>query len=611
MRTVFQFSLCAIALCLSAPGIAQAESRTVLILDATAQMSARLGQRSKIEAVKTAVTAAASRMDPQAPLSVWAFGTNPAKKCEDRGELVPLQPAGTAARALDRALSPVQPKAARAPVFGTLQAALAAAGDPKDVPISAVIVAGTGDDCTGDICSEAKTLHSTYPNAKLTVLGTGMSEQPVANFTCAAKAMGGEFTAVKSTTDLEKLLRQTLGTAPEGKPAKPAAETAPPQAAPAENAKPESGEKKLAAAVPEAAPPPAPPAPAETKPAVQPAPPPESNTVLSAILSEGMLPLDAGVTWEIFKIHTTPTGQQKPAEDPSWTVGGGQALLKLPEGRYLVRAAYGFASAEDSFAVNGSKAEKTVALNAGTISAEGMLTREAGAAEGVFFILSRRRQGGALEELGRSSESPAIFHVNAGEYVLTAMAGPAKLDSAVKVEAGKVSVVRMALNAGALEIKTSEAEGSPNTVSAWHRIYPAASEPGKRQAPLLTIEAGAYRVQLPAGDYRLVTQYGNVRVENAVSVTAGLTVTKSVILSAGQAKIAVPSGKPARVCAVYEAGADRNAGPAGRAAGTAMSFILKAGVYDVECRAQGAAAPLKPAQIHVAAGQTQEAKLEE
>ncbi len=103
-----------------------------------------------------------------------------------------------------------------------------------------------------------------------------------------------------------------------------------------------------------------------------------------------------------------------------------------------------------------------------------MQAPEAGPAGGVFFILSRRKQGGGLEELGRSSESPAAFHVNAGEYVLSASAGPAGLISNVKVEAGKVSAVRMALNVGTLEIKTYEAEGAANPVSAWHRIYPAA-----------------------------------------------------------------------------------------------------------------------------------------
>ena len=47
-----------------------------------------------------------------------------------------------------------------------------------------------------------------------------MSEQPAANLTCAAKAMGGEFTAVKSATDLDKLLRQAFGVSLDAKPAK-------------------------------------------------------------------------------------------------------------------------------------------------------------------------------------------------------------------------------------------------------------------------------------------------------------------------------------------------------------------------------------------------------
>ncbi len=353
---------------------------------------------------------------------------------------------------------------------------------------------------------------------------------------------------------------------------------------------------------------PAAPVPADTKPATPPAPQAEPNTTLSAALADGQPPLDAGVTWEIYKINTTPTGQQKTADSPSWVGGGGKARMKLGEGRYLVRAAYGFASAQDSIAVNGGKVEKTVALNAGTIAAEGLQTQGAGAAQGVFFTLSRRKQGGGMEELGRSSESPAAFHVNAGEYVISASAGPAGLASTVKVEAGKVSVVRMALNVGTLEIKTYEVEGAANTVSAWHRVYPAAESAKKA---LLTVEGAAPRVQLPAGDYRLETIYGNARVESAVSVAAGQIAARTVILSAGRAKISVPSGKPARVCAVYEEGADRSAGPAGRAAGTAMSFILRAGVYGVECRAQGAPAPGKPVEIRVVAGETQEAKLQE
>ena len=93
MQMVQKLGAASVALLL-ATGCAAAQTRTILVLDATAQMSAKFGQLRKIDAVKSAVTAAASRMDSKAPLALWAFGTNPSGKCDGKGELVKLQPAG-------------------------------------------------------------------------------------------------------------------------------------------------------------------------------------------------------------------------------------------------------------------------------------------------------------------------------------------------------------------------------------------------------------------------------------------------------------------------------------------------------------------------------------
>ena len=153
-----------------------------------------------------------------------------------------------------------------------------------------------------------------------------MSEQAAANFTCAAKAMGGAFTAVKSGTDLDRQLRQALEIAPNAKPAKaPVRPRSLVAIRTGDRQEPDTG----------AAPPCRP---------WRRGPPrssrlsPKPNTVLSAVLASGTPPLEAGVTWEIYKINTTPTGQLRTAETPAWTAGGGQAKLKLPEGRYAVRA---------------------------------------------------------------------------------------------------------------------------------------------------------------------------------------------------------------------------------------------------------------------------------
>ncbi|MBI4725301.1 MAG: hypothetical protein HY765_10070, partial [Rhodomicrobium sp.] len=92
-------------------------------------------------------------------------------------------------------------------------------------------------------------------------------------------------------------------------------------------------------------------------------------------------------------------------------------------------------------------------------------------------------------------------------------------------------------------------------------------------------------------------------------IGAGQIASLNVVLSAGEARITLPSGKGGEVCTVYEAGADGNAAPVGRASGSAMSFILKAGLYDLECRGKTAPASAKKTQIRVVAGETQTTKI--
>ena len=580
------------------------EARTVVILDATAQMGANLGQKRKLDWAKTGISGAVSRMEPGSSFTLWAFGTSPEKKCEDISELVPPEAAGGSLRTLDKALGALQPKAARAPAMDALQSALKSARPADGKPVVAVLVAGTGDDCIGDICGAGGRLHGLYPNAKLTVLGMSMSEQASANFTCAAKAMGGAFIGVKSGADLERHLRETFGTA----------QTAgQPKAAAVTSANAAGGETAVNPPEAPAAAPATPPAdqPAEKEVEVAPPPQPEPNVVLSASLVSGMPPLEAGVTWEIYKIQITPTGQVRTAEAPLWVGGGGQAKAKLPEGRYSVKVAYGLATGSGEFALGTEKVEKTIALAAGTIVAEAQQAAPNGPPVGdAFFIVSKPKTP-TREELGRSSGAPALFHLNEGDYVLSAFAGAATLDASIKVVAGKVSVVRMPLSVGTLEIKTFAKEGAPELVAAWHRLSPAASDSKNGALPMLRISGPSNRLQLPAGSYRLESVYGNARVESVVTVKAGQLTSQNVILNAGEAQLSLPSGKSDKVCAVYEAGADRKGGPVGRAAGSDIRFILKAGRYEVECKGKGENSPAKQTEISVVAGQVQSAKIQE
>ncbi len=604
MRKQLNGVLLAFALCCSAFPCAAEEARAIVVLDATAQMGAVMGQKRKLDWVKSGLGAAVSRMDQGSFFGLWAFGANPQKKCDDLSELVPLQSASAAAGAVDKAFDALSPKAARAPAMGALQAALKSAASPDGKAVSAILIAGTGDDCASDICATAARLHDLYPKGKLTVLGVDMSEKAAANFTCAAKAMGGSFTAIKSGADLERSLRQALGVGQTAKAALGITPIAPNWVAEA------NAPEKQAAAAASTSPPQVQPAPKEPEEKVVTPPPPDANVVLSAVLASGAPPLQAGLTWEIYKIQVTPTGQVRTAEAPLWVGGGGQARAKLPEGRYAVKLAYGFATASGEFTLGAEKVDKTIVMDAGSIAAEALQASAGPAAGDAFFILYKQKTSAAREELGRSSETPALFHLNAGEYVLSALAGPAKLDTTVKVVAGKVSAVRIVLNVGTLEIKTFAKENAPELVTAWHQIFPAASDSKKGSAPLARFPASWHRLQLPAGAYRLETIYGNAREENTVAVTAGRATPVTVILNAGEARVSLPSGKTGNVCAIYKAGASREAEPAGRAAGAGMRFILKAGRYDLECRGKGDSAPPKQTEITIVAGEVSAAKIE-
>ena len=619
MRTIIASLLVLAACCGAAFSCLADETRSVVILDATAQMSAKFGQKRKLDWAKAAIGAAASRMAPDAVFSVWAFGISPEKKCEDISELVPLQTAGGSQQKLNKALGGVQPKAARSPAMDTLQAALKSPGLADGKPVSVALVAGTGDDCGGDICAAAGRLRALYPNARFSVLGLSMNEQAAANFTCAAKAMGGAFTAVKSGSDLERNLREALGLGETASLPKTAAAVAPapaPAASPEAKA-PDPSVAGAPAAAPETAPANEPSSPSADQPAdkqaeekaVQP-PQPEPNAVLSAALAPGMPPLESGVTWEIYKIQVTPTGQLKPAETPLWVGGGGEARAKLPAGRYSVKLAYGLATGGGDFTVDSGKTEKTFALNAGSIVAEALQTPNGPPVSDAFFVVSRQKTPAAREELSRSSGAPALFQLNAGDYLLSAFADGAMQEASVKVVAGKVSMVRISLNVGALEIKTFAKDGSSEPVAAWHRL--SRTDPdGKRGAtPVLISSGSSLKLELPAGKYRLETVYGNARDEISVTVKAGEVISQTVILNFGEANISLSPGKTGRICAVFEAGADRKAGPVARAAGSDIRLILKAGLYNIECAGKDNG-PVKQTEVRIVAGEVQSAKIED
>ena len=217
-----------------------------------------------------------------------------------------------------------------------------------------------------------------------------------------------------------------------------------------------------------------------------------------------------------------------------WTGGGGQAKIRLAEGQYSVEATYGLATGHENLTVAATKIEKVIALAAGSIAAEALQARQGPKAEDVFFKVYRRKRGSEREELARSSASPALFQVNAGDYVIVASAGLAQAETPVTVVAGKVATANLTLNVGTLAIKTFAVQGAAKPLPAWHRVFSAKGRTGK---PLATAAGPEHRLQLPEGKYIVETSYGQAVQESAITITAGQVTAETVILNGGEAKI--------------------------------------------------------------------------
>ena len=153
-------------------------------------MGATLGRKRKIDWVKSTVPAAIRRFAPGNFAGLWAFGTNPSKKCEDAGELVPLQPAASGSGAIDQKLASLQPKAARTPVTATLRASLKSLGNSAGKSTSVILITGAGDDCGVDICTSAKELKTLYPEAKLDIFGLAVSPPAVEAYSLRGQSDG-------------------------------------------------------------------------------------------------------------------------------------------------------------------------------------------------------------------------------------------------------------------------------------------------------------------------------------------------------------------------------------------------------------------------------------
>lgn len=352
-------------------------------------------------------------------------------------------------------------------------------------------------------------------------------------------------------------------------------------------------------------------APVIAAPAAPPLPP---NVTLRARLAAVGPVLTEGIGWRVLKAK--PDG---PVKDDAvvWSGGGAEPSFHLNPGRYYVEASFGLARKGQDIEIPAEGVvESTIALNAGTILAHGVATPGGQALDKMFYALRATDDVGTPgSEVGRSSMSPATFHVPAGKYRLSLQHGLAKTEIPVVVAAGQEVKAEGVLNSGHLKLTATAAPGGPVLDNAVFFVYAEDNTGSPRE--LARSELAEAEFDLPAGRYRVAALWGLAKVERQLTVKPGANMVETLVLDAGTIKMtSVLAGRDAPldkllVYKVYALSDDQ--GASGQSVATSakptLLMQLKAGKYRIESQ-YGWHNARQTREVDVAAGETAELAFE-
>jgi Ca-activated chloride channel family protein len=551
------------------PARAQEPASVIVVFDGSGSMAGNIeGVRgSKVVLAREALRRALGKIAPQTRMGLAVFGHRRGD-CGDVELLRPLEPLDVAR--FGDALDKVNPRG-RGPLTTALREAAKSlpAGPGKR---SLVLVHDDADNCQQNVCAAAEELRRA--TIVVHVVGLGLRPADAAAMACVPQATGGRFfnarTAEQLTANLEEVLRLAGGEGEGLDRATAAALAAPPSAAP-----------QGAAAVPTEGPPGlylrallAP----GTEPiglplnwtvfteraggaalfearALNPHVPAKPGhyvvevrdgavtgrqeidvddrpTAVNVVLNAGTLQVRAqaqksaaslgdAIIWVSEASQATDSRRESPP--PLAMFRGGEGLLLLPAGRYLVHVEQGLVRAERSVVVPpGSAGRLDIPLNAARLLLSATGQEAAGAGEVVVFSVVEDDPDApkGRREVVRSTGRQADFVVPPGTYYVVARTG--SVEARERLAVGPGDVVRRTLNltAGRLTLATKVAGagwGAEELVSyRVERLDSATPEVivTSRPAPVLWLMSGRYRVVGRLGTV-------NARAVRDVEVRAG------------------------------------------------------------------------------------------
>jgi hypothetical protein len=497
---------------------------TIILLDGSLSMWARLGGQSKVAIVRSTLGQTFTDYEDRIAFGLVAFGHRGGGTCTE-AELL-AKPGELSSKTPGKLLfgAGFKPKAVKPIAAALVEAAKQTPATGLDV----VLITDGLDSCKANVCATVKSLKQAAPGLRIHVIGFDpKAKQSVKALGCVAKTTGGQFLTAANADDLKQDLAAVLDAVSKAAPRPvPVANTNP--AAPAPPAP--------APATAPGAPPPAPPiaaatpAPATAAPQTpSPAPAPAAQKPASPSPSAPTAPAE--------------TAQAKNAQPKSLAQGprsseaiGPPAQTDMPKLAAIPpkeSAAPARTPAAPAATGAGQSAPVPVTFKA--------LLTEAGpqVKTGLIWRVFTPQPGsnGARKLVSTHREAMPTAALVPGEYLVNAAYGLSNLTKKIKVESGRSLEETFVLNTGGLKLAAVLATGETLPASSVHFDVLSDEEDqfGNRHKILDDAKPGVV-VRLNAGAYHLVSTYGDANA----TVRADVTVEPGKITEATVKHAAAP-----------------------------------------------------------------------
>jgi hypothetical protein len=500
----------------NAPSPSSGLPATVVVLDASSSMNAKIGNATKIAAAKTELGAALGSYAGRLSFGLVALGHRKASNCADSETLA--KPGELTFAAKDKLFDRIKPKG-QAPIAAALSDA--AKAQVKDQSLDIVLIADGGDTCDADICSTAVAMKEKSKALRIHVVGYSGKTDELKPLACLAAVTGGTFVAATNAGELKQGLTTVLDAI-----ANPA-DSSPQVAEEDSPAPPQLGSLPpgVASAVPmilEAAPQP-------TDPPVVPAAP-ESTATPQAAIPKSSQP--AGET-AVLKSASRPPGEtasappvrkvQSVAIAPPPPPSAGAALppitIPTPKPAAEVAAAQVQLPVPVTF--------RALVTEQGPKLQSGLTWR--------VFAAKPSPGGSGYQLLSTHREAVPTAALLPGEYLVNAAYGLSNLTKKIKVESGRSLEETFVLNTGGLKLTATLANGqsAPEGTVKFDILSDEEDQRGNRQMILDNAKPGIV-TRLNAGAYRIESLYGdaNAIVRADVTVEPG-KITEATIKQTG------------------------------------------------------------------------------